>query len=103
MVVREMETVRLVARPRHAVPWPVWRPVLEIIQFVRHVREYTELVRCQVWEAAKLVVRTLDGITPRTTRMHTQSQLERVYGPLTFSLSSGVIFARPGSELPPGS
>lgn len=52
----------------------------------------------QVREVAALVLRTLDGATQQMTRMRTHSQMEVVYGPLTFSFASGVIFARPESD-----
>ncbi|MFN2495799.1 MAG: hypothetical protein ABR608_07815, partial [Pseudonocardiaceae bacterium] len=63
-------------------------------------RESTEHVRCQLREFAKLVLRMLDGILLQMTKMHARSQVELVFGSLTFSLASAVTYAKEGNEPP---
>jgi hypothetical protein len=58
------------------------------------VQYAAEHMRQQMQEAIKLLLRALDGVTLQLTRLQSRSQVELVFGPLTFSVASGVIFQR---------
>lgn len=90
----------MLSHPPKRVPELVWRPVQKAAQLMCQVQEIAAHMAHQVLDIAKLVLRTLDGVTLQTTRVRTRSQMEWVYGPLTFSIASGVLFARPGGEVP---
>ncbi|MGH3797299.1 MAG: hypothetical protein ACRDSP_20690 [Pseudonocardiaceae bacterium] len=85
------------SHPLDEVPRVVWRPVHKVVQFVRQVRDAVSHVADQMREVAQLMLRILDGVTLQMTRMRTHSQMEIVFGPLTWSIASGVVIARPGS------
>lgn len=77
------------------VPSLARRPVWMVVQLVRQVRDTAEYMTRHVQDAAQLVWRALDGTRQQTTRVRTRSEVEWIVGPLTFSVSSGVLFTRP--------
>lgn len=88
-------------QPPAGIPGLVWRPVRMVAQLVRQVQDTAEYVMRQVHDAAKLVLRALDGATrQQTTRARARSEIEWIVGPLTFSVATGVLFARPGDDIP---
>lgn len=90
-----METIRLVPHPLDDVSRLVWRRVQQIAQLTHQIQEAAVEVGRQMRSAAALFMRVLDGATLQTTRVRTTSQTEFVFGPLTFSFASGVLFSRP--------
>lgn len=78
----------------------MWRPVQMVAQLVHQVRDTAEYVVRQVHDAVKLVWRALDGATQQTTRVRSKSEVEWIVGPLTFFVTSGVLFTRPSGAVP---
>lgn len=95
-----METAQLESHPLDGVARLVWRPVQKIAQLVRQLREAAEQMGCQMREIAQLVLRAVDGVALHATRVRARSQVEMMFGPLTVSVASGLILARPGGEVP---
>jgi len=77
----------------------VWRPIRKVIQPMCQVPEIVARMAQQLRDIMKLISGALDGVAQQTTRVRARSQMEWAFGPLTFSISSGVIFARPGGEM----
>ena len=88
---------RVVADPLDGIPQLVRRPVLEIAAWMRRVQETTKCLRCHMREVATAVFRALELVALQATRVRTRSQVELVFGALTFSVTSGVSYARPGA------
>lgn len=95
-----METAQLVSHPFDRVTRLVWGPVRRAAQLLRQAQEALQQVVHQVQEFAQLMLRALDGATLQATRMRTRSQVEFMFGPLTFSVASGVIYARAAGGRP---
>ncbi|MGH3915500.1 MAG: hypothetical protein ACRDTC_19150 [Pseudonocardiaceae bacterium] len=96
-----MTTVPLLPHPPLGVIGLVWRPVRMVVELVRQVRDTVDYVVRQLRDATELVSRALDGAAQQTTRVRTKSEVEWVVGPLTFSIASGVLFARPDGTASP--
>ena len=94
-----MEAFRWVPYPLEDVPRLMWHPARMTAQLVRQMQDAAVRVGRQLREVAALILRTLDGATRQTTRMRTYSQTELVFGPLTLSFASGVVFARADAVL----
>lgn len=88
------------SHPLDGVARLVWRPVQMVAQLVRQLQEAAEQMGHQVREIAQLVLRAADGVALHATRVRARSQVEMMFGPLTVSVASGLILARPGGEVP---
>ena len=95
-----METAQLLSHPSGRIREWIWRPVRKFAQLMSQVPEAVARLGRRLRDTANLVLRTLDEVTPQTTRVQARSQVEWVVGPLTFSVASGVIFARASSNFP---
>lgn len=94
-----MEIARFLSRQPRRLLGLVWRPAQKVAQSVCRVLKIAEYMAQQVRDILKQVSRTLDGAVPQPTRVRARSQMEWVFGPMTFSVTSRVLFARPGGEV----
>lgn len=90
----------MLSHPPTGVLRLVWHPVQRVAQLVHQVRDTAEYVVGRGREAARLVLGALDGLTRQTTRVQTRSEVEWIAGPLTLSVASRVLIARPHDDVP---
>lgn len=87
------------SQPLDGVPRLVRGPVLEVAGWVRRLQEATERLTAQLRDMATLVLRALDGVALQATQVRARSQVDVTFGSLMVTVTSGVVYARPGERV----